>query len=228
MHVGSFVGRGEPTLLAMVSRIDPVDVSFSVTERQYLEATQQLAGGKPALKGITRKIPVTLLLADGSRYPHEGMINFVDRAVNPETNTLGVRARFPNPDGLLRPGGNVRVRVQLNERPNALLIPQRAVQQGQEGTSVFVVGPDGTVEQRPVQTGSRHGSLWLIERGLSDGELVVVEGIQNQRGRIVPAKARRRRGGRSAFGLRPPRPSGVAGVPTDTKIDSRTAAATRP
>jgi membrane fusion protein (multidrug efflux system) len=181
VHVGSFVGRGEPTLLATVSRIDPIDVSFSTTERQYLEVVKQLAGGKPSLQGPTRKIPVTLMLADGSVYLHEGVVNFVDRAVNPETNTLGVRARFPNPDGLLRPGGNVSVRVRLSERPDALLVPQRAVQQGQGGTSVFVVTADGTVEQRAVQTGARHGSLWLIERGVDAGESVVVEGIQKIR-----------------------------------------------
>jgi membrane fusion protein (multidrug efflux system) len=181
VDVGSFVGRGEPTLLATVSRIDPIEVAFSATEREYLEATKRLRGGKPALEGLTRTIPVTLLLADGSQYPHQGVVNFVDRAVDPETNTLGVRARVPNPDGLLRPGGNVRVRVELTERPDALLVPQRAVQQGQAGTSVFVVGPHGVVEQRPVETGARHGSLWLIERGLKAGETVVVEGLQKIR-----------------------------------------------
>lgn len=178
VHVGSFVGRGEPTLLATVSRIDPIDVTFSATERAYLEGTKQLTAGQPAPGGVRRKFTVTLLLADDSRYPHQGVVNFVDRAVNPETNTLVLRARFPNPNGLLRPGGRVRVRVQLSEHQNALLVPQRSVQQGQEGTSVFIVGPDGTVERRPVETGPRHGSLWLIERGLRPGESVVVEGIQ--------------------------------------------------
>jgi RND family efflux transporter MFP subunit len=190
VHVGSFVGRGEPTLLAVVSRIDPIDVAFSVTERQYLEATRDMAGGKPSLEGVRRTIPASLLLSDGSRYAHEGRVNFVDRAVNPETNTLLVRARFPNPDGLLRPGGNVQVRVQLGERPNALLVPQRAVQQDQAGTSVFVVRDDGTVEARPVQTGPRYGSWWLVEQGLAGGESVIVEGLQKVRPGIKVAATR--------------------------------------
>jgi membrane fusion protein, multidrug efflux system len=118
------------------------------------------------------------------------VVNFVDRAVNPETNTLQVRARFPNPNGLLRPGGNVRVRVQLTEATNARLIPQRAVQQGQEGTSVYVVSADGTVERRTVETGARYGNLWVIDRGLDAGESVVVEGVQKIRPGVKVATTR--------------------------------------
>ena len=181
VDVGSFVGRGEPTLLATVSTIDPIHVAFTTTERAYLEATKQLSAGTPQLSGRTPQIAVTLLLADDSRYPHPGVVTFVDRAVNPETNTLAVRARFPNPGGLLRPGGRVRVRVRLTERADAVLVPQPSVHQGQDGTSVFVVGTDGIVEQRRVEMGSRHGSLWLVERGLEAGEFVVVEGVQKIR-----------------------------------------------
>jgi len=101
--------------------------------------------------------------------------------VDPKTATLELQARFPNPRHTMLPGQFGRVRVQVAERKNAILIPQRAIQQLQSVTTVFTVGPDNKVEVKPVTTGDRVGNSWIVERGLQPGDRVVVEGQQKVR-----------------------------------------------
>jgi RND family efflux transporter MFP subunit len=172
VRVGSLVGRSDSTLLATVSTLDPMYVNFSVSEREALSVWRQL----PAA-GTAR---ITITLPDDTVYPHPGRLDFVDRAVDPRTGTLALRARFPNPERLLRPGQYARLRVLLAES-EALVVPQAAIQESQGSASLFVVGPDQTVQARAVRTGPRLGPLWVVEEGVTAGEHVVVKGLQQVR-----------------------------------------------
>jgi membrane fusion protein (multidrug efflux system) len=181
VRVGSFVGRGEATLLATVSTLDPMYVNFSVSEREALQVWRRRPAelrARPGASGITITLP------DDTAYPNGGRLDFVDRAVDPRTGTLALRATFPNPERLLRPGQYVRLRVLLEERADALLVPQAAIQESQGSASLFVVGPDQTVDARTVRTGPRAGALWVIEEGVKPGEHVVVKGLQQIRARM--------------------------------------------
>ncbi len=177
VRVGSFVGKGEPTLLATVSTLDLMYVNFSVSEREALSVWRRRAE-TPARAGSSG---ITITLPDDSAYPHDGRLDFVDRAVDPRTGTLALRATFPNPLRLLRPGQYVRLRVLLEERADALVVPQAAIQESQGSASLFVVGPDRTVQARTVRMGPRFGTLWVVEEGVKPGEQVVVKGLQRVR-----------------------------------------------
>jgi RND family efflux transporter MFP subunit len=174
VRVGSLVGKGEPTLLATVSTVDPMYVSFSVSEREALSVWRRRQAESPP-GGILATLP------DDTPYPHPGRLDFVDRAVDPRTGTLALRATFPNPDRVLRPGQYMRLRVVLEERPDAVVVPQAAIQESQGSASLFVVGPDQTVQARAVRVGPRFGPLWVIDEGVKPGEQVVVKGIQQVR-----------------------------------------------
>jgi RND family efflux transporter MFP subunit len=174
VRVGSLVGRLDSTLLATVSTVDPMYVNFSVSEREALSVWRQRPARADA-SGITISLP------DDTAYPHPGRLDFVDRAVDPRTGTLALRATFPNPARVLRPGQYVRLRALLEDRPDALLVPQAAIQESQGSTSLFVVGPDQTVQARAVRMGPRVGPLWVVEDGVKPGEHVVVKGLQQVR-----------------------------------------------
>lgn len=176
---GNLVGRGENTLLTVVSNVDSVHVRTSVSERDYL----RLARAKGAVPKVADKSAdaFELVLADGSVYNHKGKLVFADRAVDPTTGTLGIEAEFPNPDHLLRPGQYTRVRAQIDQKKDAILVPQTAVQELQGTYSVAVVGADNKVSLRPVQASDRIGSLWLIDSGLKPGEKIIIEGLQKVR-----------------------------------------------
>jgi len=185
VRVGSLVGRSDSTLLATVSTLDPMYVNFSVSEREALgvwrrrQAQMQAGAGAPG---------ITLTLPDDSAYPHPGRLDFVDRAIDPRTGTLALRAAFPNPERLLQPGQYVRLRVLVEERTDALLVPQAAIQESQGSASLFVVGPDHTAQARTVRLGPRFGTQWVVEDGVRAGEQVVVRGLQQIRGgmRVEP------------------------------------------
>ena len=185
VEVGGLASAGQ-TVLATVSSLDPVVVYFSVAETEYLAYVRRFQAAARNGRLVSR--PVELLLADGSVYPHAGKFDFADRAVNPQTGTLTLRAVFPNTEQLLRPGMTGRVRVTYDVADKAILIPQKAVTELLGKQFVSVVGADGKVEQRPVKTGDRLGEQWLIEEGLNVGDAVVVEGVQKARpGSIVKA-----------------------------------------
>ena len=173
---GNLVGRGENTLLTVVSNVDSIHVRSNVSERDYLRLAR--AKGPSAVQP-----PDTfeLVLADGTVHKYKGSLIFADRAIDPLTGTLGIEATFPNPDRLLRPGQYARLRAEIDQKPNAILVPQIAVQELQGTYSVAVVGSDNKVKLRPVQAGERVGSLWVIDSGLNAGEKVIVEGIQKVR-----------------------------------------------
>ena len=181
---GNLVGRGQNTLLTTVSVVNPIDVRFSVSEREYLEWRRQHPNEEEGRRSTTNQFE--LILADGIRYPHKGNVVFADRSVDPATATLLIEAAFPNPDFLIRPGQFVRVLFPRLVITNAVLIPQRAVRELQATFSVMVLTAENKTEMRPVKTGARVGSLWVIDSGLKRGERVVIAGVQKvQPGMVV-------------------------------------------
>ena len=178
VRVGNLVGQGQPTLLTTVSQIDPMRVVFSITEEDYLRLAGAGDGGtSSALAGA----PVWIALASGRDYPHQGQLLFVDRQVDPRTGSLRLDATFPNPDGLLRPGQTVRVRLSTQTLRGVPLIPQRAVIEMQGTWQVYVVGGDGAVHLRPVELGPKVGGQVVVTRGLDAGARVVTDGLQKIR-----------------------------------------------
>lgn len=177
---GNLVGKSEPTLLATVSMVDPIYVDFPVAEADYLRLAARMRldsqgraqGPRPALE---------LFLTDDRPFPHKGHVAFVDRAVDARTGTIGVRAEFPNPDRLIRPGQFARVRGVIEQRAGAVLVPQLAVQEQQGAKTVLVVEGGDKVALRPVKVDERIGDFYIVRDGLKPGERVVVEGLQRVR-----------------------------------------------
>jgi membrane fusion protein, multidrug efflux system len=179
VHPGTLVGRGQSTLLTKISKIDPIHVRFSIAEKDYLFFARRKAeagGSDPA-----REAPFELLLADGTVHPESGRLVFVDRNVDPLTGTILLEAGFPNPKGIVRPGQYGRVRVAVDVKKGAVLVPQRAIQELQGIYSVAVVSAEDTVDLRTVKPAERVGSLRVIDSGLRAGERIVVEGLQKVR-----------------------------------------------
>jgi membrane fusion protein (multidrug efflux system) len=186
VNEGNLVGRGEPTLLATMSTYDPIKISATVSEVDYLRFARRAAERKAA----SPDIPLELVLADGTRYPLRGRSTTLDRTVDPKTGTIVVEALFPNPEKLLKPGQFGRVRAVVEERPDAILVPQAAIQEVQGAKSVLVVGADDKVVLRTVTLNERIGDLVIVTRGLEAGERVIVEGVQKVRpGMQVKAEA---------------------------------------
>ncbi|CAM3786925.1 efflux RND transporter periplasmic adaptor subunit [Bordetella bronchialis] len=178
---GSYVTATSQSLLTYVYQLDPMWVNFSISENELLAYRDQIAKGQ--LKFPPRsQFDVSVIQADGSVYPQIGHIDFANPAFNTQTGTFLVRASFSNPDGLLRPGQFVRARVAGAIRPNAVLVPQRAVLQGSRSHFVWVIDKDGKARQRVVEVGSWHGDDWFIMDGLKAGEEIVVDGAI----RVVP------------------------------------------
>jgi len=183
---GNLVGRGEATLLATVSRLDPIRVFLSVSEAEYLRfvASQKKGQARPGAA-------IELVLADGTTFPHKGKVIIADRAVDLATGTLSLVAEFPNPEMLLRPGQFGRALIAAEERPDAILVPQRAVVEVQGQQSVLVVGADNMVAQRTITPAESVGENLIVTAGVKPGERVIVEGIQKARPgmKVVPTTA---------------------------------------
>ena len=185
VEVGGLASAGQ-TVLATVSTLDPVAVYFNVSERDYLAFARRQQAVREAGKAPVER-PIRLLLPDGSLHPSSGTLDFTDRALTSGTGTLAVRAIFANPDQLLRPGMNARVRIVYDVAQDALLVPQRAVTEMLGKYFLSVVGEGDKVEQRPVTPGPRIGDQWLIESGLKVGDRVIVDGLQSARPGMVVA-----------------------------------------
>jgi membrane fusion protein (multidrug efflux system) len=177
VQMGELVGKGSPTLLATISQLDPIWFYCNVSEVSYLRAAAetQRSGKKIA------DLPVSLILANGAPHPEQGKIVFIDRAVDPKTGTLRVRAAFANPERTLRPGMFGRIVADLGVRPDSIMVPERAVAELQGKNFVWVISPDNKAIQRPVKVGRQIGEKLLIEEGLKAGERIVVEGLQKMR-----------------------------------------------
>ncbi|HSW11936.1 MAG TPA: efflux RND transporter periplasmic adaptor subunit [Solimonas sp.] len=175
IRVGGLIAANT-SLLTTVYASDPMYVNFSISERRMIELQRrlQLHSGDPVrTDGV-----FSIVLADGSAYPKPAKLNFVDAAVDQATGTLPIRLEVPNPERQLLPGMFARVIVVSEQLPNALRVPQRAVQELQGRTSLWVVGADGKAESRDVVMGSRVGTDWIVSEGLKPGETIAVDGTQ--------------------------------------------------
>jgi RND family efflux transporter MFP subunit len=172
------------TVLTTVSQVDPMKVTFPITEREYLRFSDVIKEHQE--KGQAADEPdLQLILADGSTYRLPGHFYVANRQVDPQTGTIQVQALFPNPDGLLRPGLYAKVRAPTVTVRGALLVPQRAVQETQGAYQVAVVGSDDKIAFRTVKPGEQVGGFWIIDQGLTPGERVVTQGLQKVRDGIV-------------------------------------------
>jgi membrane fusion protein (multidrug efflux system) len=167
------------TLLVTVSSANPIRVNYDVSEVDYLRFVDR-TGARPS-RSPRIKPEFELLLPDGKTYPQKGKLFMVGRAVTSATGTLPIVAEFPNPNNLLRPGQFVRIRVTVEQLPNAILVPQTAVQQLLGTDSVYIVAPDNKVAQKTVTTGGTFEQFNIITGGLVGGERVIVEGRQKVR-----------------------------------------------
>jgi RND family efflux transporter MFP subunit len=173
-QVGDLVSTS--TLLTTVSQVDPIKVSFPVSEKLYLRFAAQLNASADA--NVKPPPPIELILDNGSVYNHPGRLYAVNRQVDLQTGTMMMQAIFPNPENILRPGMYAKVRAQTEVQHNAVLVPQTAVSSIQGQYEVAVVGADNKVTLRPVTSGMKTGSLWVIDDGLKPGERVIADGAQ--------------------------------------------------
>jgi membrane fusion protein (multidrug efflux system) len=176
VYAGTLVGRGQSTLLTRISRIDPIHVRFSFPEKDYLALARKRGSGVGRSPQDGSNVPFELVMADGHVHPQPGRLVFIDRNVDPLTGTIMAEAAFANPGEIVRSGQYARVRATIEQRPGAILVPQRAVQEMQGVFSVMALAQGDTVEQRLVSPAERIGSLWVITSGLKAGDRVIVEG----------------------------------------------------
>jgi membrane fusion protein (multidrug efflux system) len=174
MREGAYIGMGD-SLLTYVAQLDPMWVEFSVSENQMLKRKDSVQRGI-IIDPDDQNFTVEIVLADGSIYPHTGKITFADASLSEATGTFLIRAEVANTDQQLRPGQFVRAFLKGSIRPNAILVPQQAVQQGAKGSFVWVVDAAGKAEFRPVTVGPLHDKEWFIDEGLAAGDTVVVKG----------------------------------------------------
>lgn len=174
--IGTLVGPSGKSLLATVVKSDTVRVDFSMTALDYLRSKARNVN--LGHRDSTRKWDpyITVTLADGSEYPYRGLVDFADPQVDPQTGTFSVRAEMANPDHILLPGQFTKVRLLLDVREDAVVVPSKAIEIEKGGAYIYVVRPDSIVEKRFVETGSEWGNNIVVERGLVRGEDIVVEG----------------------------------------------------
>ena len=173
-NIGDLVGSSQQQVLTTVSQIDPIFVQFPISEQEYLKLRAFFFA-----REAQQQPGVELILSDGTIYSQKGKIDIVGRQVEVSTGTLRIRAVFQNPGNILRPGQYSRVRAATTIQNNALLLPQRAVEELQGQYQVAVVGSDGKIAFRTVKVGERVGSYWVIEQGITPSDRVVIEGLQD-------------------------------------------------
>lgn len=176
--IGNLVDANSEAL-ATVTSIDPIHIAIAISEKRLIDARRQ---------GIDIENPPVaphLTLSDGSRYDQDGRFDFLDTEVNQSTDTVLARAVFPNPDQLLLPGQFVNVVVRQKERVSAVVVPQIAVQEDQQGYFVLVVNQADQVEVRRLQVAGQVDSAWVVEDGLVEGEQVIVQGLQKVRSEMT-------------------------------------------
>lgn len=176
VDVGTLVGPGGKSLLTTVVKSDTVRVDFSMTGMDYLRSKERNVqlGQKVAERKWNPSITVTL--PDNTVYPYTGLVDFADPQVDPKTGTFTVRAAMPNPDYVLLPGQVTRVKLLLDVREDAMVVPMRALIIEKGGAYIFVVRPDSICEKRFIETGPEIGNSVIVERGLAPNERVITEG----------------------------------------------------
>lgn len=176
VQVGNLVGPS--TILTSVSQVNPIKAYFPISEQEYLRMADGVAPGKVDWLTNASRIPLQLILADGTTYSYPGKIVFADRQVNPQTGTIQIIGEFPNPKNLLRPGQYAQIRALSEVLKGALLVPQAAVNQLQGSYQVVVVAADNKTQIRKVEVGPTTGTSWVITAGLRPGERVVTVGME--------------------------------------------------
>ncbi|WP_025585777.1 efflux RND transporter periplasmic adaptor subunit [Cupriavidus taiwanensis] len=173
-QAGSYIDTTN-SLLTYVAKLDPMWVNFSLSENEVLKMRTERESG--AIKFPEQDaFDVVVVLADGKSFPNHGRIAFADASFSSDTGTYLVRAEVSNPEGVLRPGQFVRVKVHGAMRAKAIAVPQEAIVQTQRGQAVWVVGPDNKAQQRVVDVGEWTGDNWVVRSGLKPGERVAVSG----------------------------------------------------
>jgi multidrug efflux system membrane fusion protein len=190
VHRGNLVKANADTPLVTINQIDPVYVAFSVPEQDLPEVKRRWASGSLVTQASAPQ---------SERTPMTGELSFVDNQVDADTRTILLKSTFSNKDRLLWPGQFVNVRLRLSTDPDALVVPSETIQTGQQGSYVFVVKPDQTVEMRPVVAGRTDGSDTVVDKGLQKGETVVTDGQL----RIVPGAKVQAKAGVGGGGDRP-------------------------
>lgn len=172
--------------LATVNQMDPIRVVFAISDRQLVDVEQKAGASEDQ---IASHLVVGLVLPDGSPYKQTGKISFLNNEVDPQTGTVSVYTDFPNPNHLLLPGSYVSADVRRAEPQERPMVPVAAVQQDQAGSYVLTVGADGTVNQQPIELGRQIAQDFIVTKGLSGGEQVIVEGVQKvHKGQKVNAR----------------------------------------
>jgi membrane fusion protein, multidrug efflux system len=174
------------TLLTTIYQTDRMYVNFSVSERRLLSLQRQL--GRAMDQNSRTSPPFRIFLADGSEYPQKPRLDFIDPVVDSRTGTLALRLEVENPHQLLHAGEFARVQVAAQQDPNAILVPQRAVQDLQGKNYVWIVDAAGRAQQRDVHLGPRIGPDWQVQEGLKAGDVVIVDGLQHLKP-AAPVKA---------------------------------------
>lgn len=172
---GALITPGTGGLLTTVAVVDPIWVYFSISENERLKFKKEQDNQKIIIPKHG-ELEVEIVLADGSIYPYKGNINFASPTIDQKTGTMSVRASIPNPDNVLMPGQFVKIHVLGVTRPNAILVPQKAVLEGKSGSFVYVM-IDEKAEIRNVELGEWYEDQWIINSGLIKGDVVVIDGV---------------------------------------------------
>ena len=175
LRLGSLV-TANTTLLTTLYQTDRMYVNFSISEQRLLTLQRQL--GRAPNQDSPTPPPFRVFLADGSEYPQRPRLNFIDPAVNQRTGTLAIRLEVDNPQHLLHAGQFARVQVAATQLTDAIVLPQRSIQELQGKYYVWIVDAAGRAQQRDVQMGPRIGNGWQVQEGLKAGDVVVVDGVQ--------------------------------------------------
>ena len=185
---GAYVQSSAATPLTTIQQIDPIYVDLNQSSVQGLRLRRDIATGKVKING-PNQAKVTVILEDGTEYPTLGTLQFTDITVDPSTGSVTVRAVIPNPNHVLLPGMFVRARVDAGVNENALLVPQAGVTHNPQGqATALVVGPDNKVAVRTIGAARTFGPNWVVDEGLSEGDKVIVSGVQKvQPGMLVRA-----------------------------------------
>lgn len=175
---GALVSNGQANAMATIQQLDPIYVDVTQSSKELLRLRRDLAEGR-LQKASDSAAKVALKLEDGSRYAHEGTLEFSEVAVDESTGSVTLRAVFPNPDHLLLPGMFVHAELLSGVKQNAILAPQQGVTRNQRGEpTAMVVGADNKVELRVLKADRTAGSAWLVEEGLNEGDRLITEGLQ--------------------------------------------------
>ncbi len=177
---GALVSQTEGTLMARVEQTSPIYVTFAESSSEMMQIRRKIADGTIELDE-SEPVEVRLSFSDGTEYPIIGEIDFLDFSVDRTTGTVAVRARFPNPTGLLVPGDFVRADLYVGTRVDGILVPQRAVTVTENGGTVMLLDEDGTATARPVRLGQLSGENWIVQNGLQPGDVIITSNLQKIR-----------------------------------------------